>query len=54
MGHETAAPLRLNPWFNAIIGGRGSGKSTWVHALRLVLKCGGDLERLGPNSETSR
>jgi hypothetical protein len=41
----TAATLRLNPWFNAIIGGRGSGKSTWVHALRLVLQRTGELER---------
>ena len=50
----TAATLRLNPWFNAIIGGRGSGKSTWVHALRLVLQRAGELERLGPNSEAWR
>lgn len=49
-----AAVLRFNPWFNAIIGGRGSGKSTWVHALRLVLQRDGELERLGPNSEASR
>ena len=54
MGQPTAAALQLNPWFNAIIGGRGSGKSTWVHALRLVLQRAGELERLGPNSEASR
>jgi energy-coupling factor transporter ATP-binding protein EcfA2 len=54
MGQGTAATLRLNPWFNAIIGGRGSGKSTWVHALRLVLQRTGELERLGPNSEAWR
>ena len=48
------APLRLNPWFNAIIGGRGSGKSTWVHALRLVLQRANELEGLGPNAEASR
>jgi energy-coupling factor transporter ATP-binding protein EcfA2 len=54
MGQGTAATLRLNPWFNAIIGGRGSGKSTWVHALRLVLQRAGELERLGPNSEAWR
>lgn len=54
LGRGTAAVLRLNPWFNAIIGGRGSGKSTWVHALRLVLRRAGDLERLGLNSEAKR
>jgi hypothetical protein len=29
------AKLPLNPYFNALIGGRGTGKSTIVHALRL-------------------
>lgn len=34
-----SAPLALpfNPWFNALIGGRGSGKSTVVEMLRLAL-----------------
>ena len=54
IGLGRPAELQLNPWFNAIIGGRGSGKSTWVHALRLVLQRTGELERLGPNSEASR
>lgn len=46
--------LKFNPWFNGIIGGRGSGKSTWVHALRLVLQRTGELEGLGPNAEALR
>jgi len=54
MGQGTAAALRLNPWFNAIIGGRGSGKSTWVHCLRLVLQRAGELEGLGASAEASR
>lgn len=54
LGQGSAAVLRFNPWFTAIIGGRGSGKSTWVHALRLVLQRDSELERLGPNSEASR
>ena len=29
--------VRLNPWFNAIIGGRGSGKSTLLECLRIGL-----------------
>lgn len=33
------SPLKINfsPWFNAVIGGRGSGKSTIVESLRLAL-----------------
>lgn len=36
-GKEVAL-LRLNPYFNALIGGRGTGKSTIVHALRLAYR----------------
>lgn len=32
------AKLLLNPYFNALIGGRGTGKSTIVHALRLAYR----------------
>ncbi len=32
------AELPLNPYFNALIGGRGTGKSTTVHALRLAYR----------------
>lgn len=32
------ARLPLNPYFNALIGGRGTGKSTVVHALRLAYR----------------
>ncbi len=32
------AKLPLNPYFNALIGGRGTGKSTIVHALRLAYR----------------
>ena len=32
------ASLPLNPYFNALIGGRGTGKSTVVHALRLAYR----------------
>lgn len=35
---RTAARLPLNPYFNALIGGRGTGKSTFVHALRLAYR----------------
>jgi energy-coupling factor transporter ATP-binding protein EcfA2 len=37
--HRTQPPLslRFSPWYSALIGGRGSGKSTIVEALRLAL-----------------
>ena len=43
MGKWTPAELRLNPYFNAIIGGRGTGKSTLVHALRLAYRRSAEL-----------
>ncbi|MDD3179563.1 MAG: AAA family ATPase [Opitutaceae bacterium] len=43
MGNGTQAEFKFNPWMNAIIGGRGSGKSTLVHFLRLVTKRDTDL-----------
>ena len=36
MGRGQPARLEFNPWFNALIGGRGTGKSTVIHALRLA------------------
>ena len=30
--------MELNPWLNAIIGGRGTGKSTLIEFLRLGLR----------------
>ena len=38
MGRSTTFKLELNPWLNAIIGGRGTGKSTGVEFLRLALR----------------
>jgi energy-coupling factor transporter ATP-binding protein EcfA2 len=35
---KKGAFLPLNPYFNALIGGRGTGKSTIVHALRLAYR----------------
>ena len=35
---KSHACLALNPYFNAFIGGRGTGKSTIVHALRLAYR----------------
>ncbi len=38
IGRPNAFRVDLNPWMNAIIGGRGTGKSTIVEFLRLVLR----------------
>lgn len=45
------ASLPLNPYFNALIGGRGTGKSTIVHALRLAYR---REKELSPNSEAGQ
>jgi energy-coupling factor transporter ATP-binding protein EcfA2 len=43
MGNGKKAEFRFSPWMNAVIGGRGSGKSTLIHFLRLTTKRDGDL-----------
>ncbi|QEO28496.1 AAA family ATPase [Xanthomonas translucens pv. undulosa] len=42
--------VAFNPWFNAVIGGRGTGKSSLVELLRIVLRRDADLagDRTGP------
>lgn len=49
-------PLEIgfSPWFNAIIGGRGSGKSTILEALRLSLGRDQELNELGADSDVLR
>ncbi|HMM72668.1 MAG TPA: AAA family ATPase [Rhodocyclaceae bacterium] len=51
MGNGQAARLLLSPFFNAIVGGRGTGKSTVVHALRLVLRRETEVLALPKDSE---
>ena len=50
IGHG-ALELLLNPAYNAIIGGRGSGKSTVLECLRLALARDNELKKLGDESE---
>ncbi len=52
MGRGSPAKLRFSPWMNALVGGRGTGKSTVIHSLRLALRLEGDLRRLGEGSST--
>ena len=50
MGNGSPEILKLSPWYNALIGGRGTGKSTIVHALRLGYRRDDELEPLGEMS----
>ena len=38
LGRAERFAARLNPWLNAVIGGRGTGKSTLVEFLRIALR----------------
>lgn len=51
MGLGGATELAFSPYLNAIIGGRGTGKSTVVHALRLGLRKENELLGLEESSE---
>lgn len=52
MGHgQSPAKLEFSPWLNALVGGRGTGKSTVIHALRLAARRESELERLADRSE---
>ena len=51
MGRGASAELRFSPWFNALVGGRGTGKSTVVHALRLSSGKMHELTKLDDKSE---
>jgi hypothetical protein len=51
IGNREAACITCSPYFNAIIGGRGTGKSSVVHALRLAARREQELAQLGPDSE---
>ena len=50
MGRGTSARLEFNPWLNAMVGGRGTGKSTVVHALRLAMRRRDELSKLDETS----
>ncbi|MDE0190815.1 MAG: hypothetical protein OXH99_17170 [Bryobacterales bacterium] len=51
MGRGQAARIAFSPRLNALIGGRGTGKSTVVHALRIAARRAGDLASLRAESE---
>ncbi len=43
LGRKDPFTVTFNPWLNAIIGGRGTGKSTLIEFLRLTLRRWGEL-----------
>ena len=43
MGRACRFNVQLNPWLNAVIGGRGTGKSTLLEFLRTALRREGEL-----------
>ncbi len=54
MGLGTTTRLAATPYFNALIGGRGTGKSTIVHTLRLAYRRDRELQHLGKATEPYR
>jgi DNA repair ATPase RecN len=54
MGRGQPERLEFSPWFNALVGGRGTGKSTVVHALRLACRRDGELKTLSADNEARR
>ena len=54
MGRGSSERLEFSPWFNAVVGGRGTGKSTGVHFLRLAYRREGELARLGDIESVAR
>ena len=50
MGRGNSTRLAFSPWLNALVGGRGTGKSTVVHALRLASRRRQELQHLEDHS----
>ena len=46
MGNDQPLEIPLSPWLNALVGGRGTGKSTVVHFLRAALDRGSEVSQL--------
>ena len=51
MGRDQPARIEFSPRLNALVGGRGTGKSTVVHSLRIVARREVDLANLKAESE---
>ena len=51
IGRPEPVTVRFNPWLNAIIGGRGTGKSTLVDSCRKTLRREAELDASGDRGE---
>lgn len=51
MGRGDSAKLSFSPWLNALVGGRGTGKSTVIHGIRLASRREQELANFEENSE---
>ena len=54
MGNGVKETLKLTPFYNALVGGRGTGKSTIVQALRLAYRRDQDMKRFTEGVELRR
>ncbi|MYB36892.1 MAG: AAA family ATPase [Gammaproteobacteria bacterium] len=54
MGNGTPERLYLTPYYNAVIGGRGTGKSTFIHGLRLAYRRTEELNTRGETEPSRR
>lgn len=54
MGRGSATELNFHPGLTTLVGGRGSGKSSVVHAIRLAMGRDSELSRSGIDTEASR
>lgn len=54
MGRQTPEVFRFSPWFNALIGGRGTGKSTVIHVIRKLYRREAELKALGDQDVAAR
>ncbi|MDD9998654.1 MAG: AAA family ATPase [Rhodospirillaceae bacterium] len=50
MGRREPSVLKFSPWLNALVGGRGTGKSTVIHGIRLAANRAVELNGLDSNS----
>ncbi len=53
IGRDSPTTVRFNPWLNAIIGGRGTGKSTLIDFCRMALRRDGELDGAASSRDES-